>query len=437
MKKTKLLSIVAIGVLTVGVGINIGFSMSRESVAQEVNAAPLEPVTLKLNSERWGQAAAYYTIHYWGGDTATSWPGAKFNAGKSASGSVEITANWDPSSTNCIIIRWANSGCSTEWNRWDQYDKSSMTAGQFNYFTNTDWSTCVGSKVETELTKYEINYHDYEGNVVKTEEVNENTEFNPYFFEREGYRLEGWYTEAALENKVVKGTLVTSDMDLYPSYVQAEDYTILFSDKDGLLGSSINAYMWREDYDGSNAAAWPGSAMTLTPVGELYSMTIDASKTYSRIIFNDGSGQTTNVVLSYGPSLYTVTSETDSETKFLVDVAELDAAYLDSNLMASDVEGRCVDGYALAKQIYLALSAAEQELFKTDPTHADAHERYLAWATYHNDTTPFEATSGTRGMLNSIINNQNNMIIVVIVIAASIIGLAVAVRFVKKARKQD
>lgn len=287
-------------IAVLGLGLVVAPSANRH--VEEVEAAAGGTVTLKLDSSTWGSASAYYSIHYWGGDTSTSWPGNKFNGGQSAKGSAEITANYDETSTHCIIIRWGNSGCTTEWNRWDYFDINTMST-KYNYFTNNGWTSCSSKYVESTVVKEKYTYTYYDGsNVLKTETLVEGDSWGYYFHEKEGYRLEGWYTDASLTNKYVKGTEVTANTNLYANYVPAENYKLYFNDN-GTFGTSVNAYMWR-DLDGTFDSTWPGSA--ITKEGSYWVVEVDASKSYDKIIFNNGSLQTVNIDMAYENTFYTL-----------------------------------------------------------------------------------------------------------------------------------
>ena len=249
-------------------------------------------VTLKLDASIWGSADAYYSIHYWGGETSTSWPGNKFNGGKAAKGAVEITANYDPTSTHCIIIRWGNSGYSTEWNRWDYFDNNTM-GSQYNYFTNNGWNSCSSKYVAPEVT-YNVNFYNSAGTLHKTVEVPDGGTFEPVFIEEEGYVLEGWYTDSNFSNKIEKGAAITSDLDVYPKYTEAEDYVVYASGD--VLGDNVYAYMWSDAYAHYNTA-WPGEPLTKDSRGN-YVINVDASKGFDKIIFNNNDGsQTENLNL--------------------------------------------------------------------------------------------------------------------------------------------
>lgn len=173
------------------------------------------------------------------------------------------------------------------------YDK---TTSSYN-----PWAGDVGIEVYT-VSKHTITYH---AETTITEEYSDGQVWNSKFIEKEGYRLEGWYTDSKLTSKFTKGTKVTSDLDLYPNYVLAENYTVYFNDN-GSYGASVNAYTWSDEYGDVNVA-WPGVAMT--KVGDVWAVEIVASKSCDKIIFNDGTNQTVNLDLVTGEATYVLGAE--------------------------------------------------------------------------------------------------------------------------------
>jgi len=142
---TAILSTVMIGGVVFSVASRNDFSPDDTPV--QASSSISDTVYLELNSGIWGSASAYYTIHYWGGSNGSSWPGVAFNGNTAASGNVVISATWDTGSTHCIIVRWQESGHTTELNRWNYYDANSFTAGAYNFFTNDGLSSCASSLV--------------------------------------------------------------------------------------------------------------------------------------------------------------------------------------------------------------------------------------------------------------------------------------------------
>lgn len=141
-------------------------------------------------------------------------------------------------------------------------------------------------------TKFTVTYN---AETVVTEEYTANQKFHPKFIEKEGYKLVGWYTDSALTTEFAKGTAVTSNLSLYPKYVEATDYVIYLVDSSNVLGSAVSAYMWSDVYGHDNT--WPGVALEKTS-DRGWKLTVTASKSFDRIIFNGNSKQTVDLVLT-------------------------------------------------------------------------------------------------------------------------------------------
>ena len=275
-------------------GLGLVVAPSTVDKVEEVEAAAGGTATLKLSSSIWGSASAYYSIHYWGGDTSTNWPGNKFNGGASAKGDVEITANYDETSTHCIIIRWSSSSYSTEWNRWDWFDSNTMTT-PYNYFTNTAWDSCSSKYVASEVVKEEYTYTYYDGDtVLGTDTLVEGDSWGSKFYEKEGYEFKGWYTDSAFTTEYADGSTATANTNLYAKYVAAEDYKV-YVDDNGSFGEEAYAYTYSSVDNRNNT--WPGQAMTKEDNG-LWSYTVDVSKSFDKIIFGNGQDEYINSVLN-------------------------------------------------------------------------------------------------------------------------------------------
>lgn len=270
----------------------IGITTVGNNETKEVEAAAGGTATLKLDSSYWGAADACYAIYYWGGDSTVSWPGNKFNGGKTAKGNVEITANYDETSTHCIITRWSSTSYSEEWNRWNYFDNNSFGTGtKYNYFTNNGWTSCSSKYVESTSVyeEFTITFYHGEENIGSKKYI-EGDSFNIEFIEREGYTFEGWYTDAGLTNEFVSGTTITSSLSLYGKYVEASDYTIYFKDN-GTFGSTVHAYF----FDGDRNNTWPGEQISKNENGK-WEVTIDVSKGWKNIIFGNGQNKTNDGV---------------------------------------------------------------------------------------------------------------------------------------------
>ena len=161
-----------------------------------------------------------------------------------------------------------------------------------------DMSYGFGIDVYVEEIKYfNVTHYTKDGSVLSTTEVKENSGYTPAFAEVEGFKLEGWYTDSALTNKLEKDTPITSDIHLYPKYVEAEDYVIYLKDEAGVLGTSAYVYLFRGGLDGGEEAAWPGTKLEKDDERG-YIVNIDASKSSTMIIFNGGNGKPQTIDLS-------------------------------------------------------------------------------------------------------------------------------------------
>ncbi len=161
-----------------------------------------------------------------------------------------------------------------------------------------------------------VTHYKKDGTQLNTEQVLKNSTYNPAFEEEEGYKLEGWYSDQALTKKVEKGSKITTNINLYPKYIEAKDYVIYFSDENATFGSAPTVYMWAEALDGHTNESWPGAVMEKDTQGRYY-VEIDASKSYDKVIFTNGSSeakQTTNLDLNaYNEDTYVLGTTTDTQ----------------------------------------------------------------------------------------------------------------------------
>ena len=124
------------------------------SVIEEVDATDKAFLILKDNI--WGSADADYTIHYWGGNTSTNWPGKTFEWSNELN--CYYVDDYDNTSTHVIIVRWRSGqiGASGgETNRWDWYDVPNEMTSPYNLFVNTAGDSC-SSHVVTSIDTYSV-----------------------------------------------------------------------------------------------------------------------------------------------------------------------------------------------------------------------------------------------------------------------------------------
>ena len=154
-----------------------------------------------------------------------------------------------------------------------------------------DNSYGFGIEEAAEVEYVTVTYYSETFTVLASEEIIKGSVYSSLMFnEVEGYKLEGWYTDSNLTTKFVKGNKVSVNLNLYPKYVEATDYTIYFDSS----WSTVYAYMWRDSTSGDNT--WPGEIVSKDLNGK-HSLTIDASKSYDSIIFNNGTVQTVDLSL--------------------------------------------------------------------------------------------------------------------------------------------
>lgn len=151
----------------------------------------------------------------------------------------------------------------------------------------------------------------------------------------EGYRFKEWsiagnyeIASGKLTDKVIK-IRAYSDVtaqavfeaipDEEPTKVK-NNITIYFSNN--LNWSTVNAYIYKQS-SGTALKAWPGSAMKYVKTNnegeKVYSATVDVSK-YDRVIFNNGTDQTTDTPVTKSSSGYFINSKKSYSDKYLCGV---------------------------------------------------------------------------------------------------------------------
>lgn len=270
--------------------------------ATKVEAAS---TTIYLNtggSSLWNQAGAIFFVHAWGSTTEDI--------------KMTVTADKDIykvdiNSANTSIIFTRNPSSSTgPWNgTWNQTADLTIPAGK-NYYTITGWGSSDGTwgTYSEAAPKHKVTYYDG-ATVLSTEEKTEGTAYTAsYFKEKEGYRFEGWYTNASLTTAYVNGTALKGALNLYAKYVAAEDYVIYVDTSAKSTITKVNAYMWGTKHTNNNT--WPGVAAEKVANG-LFKVTVDASKTFDKVIFSYGDGddnQTVDLDLTLvGNTTYVIT----------------------------------------------------------------------------------------------------------------------------------
>lgn len=286
-----------------------------------------------------------------------------------------------------------------------------------------------------------INYYDG-STLLDTITVIDGSTFEPKFFHKEGYRLDGWCTDANLTTVFAKGSKINSDKNLYAKYVEANDFNI-FLDVGTNLTGTIYTYFWRDSTDGGTNNAWPGTAQEVKcDITGLYKVTIDASQSYTKMIINNNSLQTVNIdfdVDGYN-NIYTVDSAKDGEGKFNATVAggeeyfikaikTLAGDFVDTETEEEEVTTNCSANYAKAKNIITSLN--DEDLNKIKAASIDgvadislAKKTYEHWCYVNNDANPYSGgvVSGANIALNFVNDNSIYLIIILTIVGVSFVG---------------
>ena len=261
-----------------------------------------------------------------------------------------------------------------------------------------DKSYGFGIDKAAEAVYHTVTHHSKDGSVLKTEEVLENSTYNPAFEEVEGYRLEGWYTNSELTTKLEKGTAIKTDYNLYPRYVEAEDYIVYFEDVDATFGEKVNVYMYSDSFDGHYNAGWPGTAIE-KDVNKGWVVDVDASKSFDKIIFNDGKLQTINLDLSSANNgdTFVLSSSKDSEGHYEATLKKTGVGYEVKDLLTKYYN----EGTYTRNTVINLNEGAKNELAKYWHDGSKLLERTTyfkgeeLWMTHHESGYSYYGTSGS------------------------------------------
>ncbi len=255
--------------------------------------------------------------------------------------------------------------------------------------------------------KHTVTY--YNGaTVVDTVEVPEDG--NAYiakFVYLKGYRLEGWYTDAALTKPYV-ATEVKADLSLYGKYVAAENFGLYM--KNTHKWTKVNAYLWNSNFDHNNT--WPGVAMTAVAGTDYYYTEIDGANGYDHIIFNNETVQTADLPLADKTVCY-VLGEKDANGHYTATAAEVRKviAYVPGDVYAYEDLGYTGDtatgtgfatisfdkGAVTVKENDPSITASEKEAALIERiAKVDTCTEYAKHAVYRNLVT----VSGIEGALS-------------------------------------
>lgn len=146
-------------------------------------------------------------------------------------------------------------------------------------------------------------------------------EYRPIFVEKEGFKLEGWYTDTSLTNFFESGTetLDSNGLTLYAKYVEVEDFYLYIDAREVINASDAttnwtptHVYLWSNYFANHNNGVWPGdnNADTVISLGNgMYQIKVDASKSYDHLILNDGGTKKTEDITLSPSNVYYIINE--------------------------------------------------------------------------------------------------------------------------------
>jgi uncharacterized repeat protein (TIGR02543 family) len=319
--KTKLNRIItALTVLAVaGAGISVGAVVGNNK-AQETDAITN---TVYVQPGDFGNDNAYISIHLWGGNTGTGWPGIKLGQG---TGTTILSADCSTYTgfTHCLIMRWSDGNYSTEWNRWNYYNNNTFTAG-INKFVFSSWSPQSGNNLTgsgnftistyTEATSYTVTFNGNNGTVFpSTQTVTSGGTFTtPTTLTYTGHTFSSWNTaaDASGTTYIANSTAITSNVTLYAIWT-TNTYTVTFNGNNGTASPSTQTVSYNGTFsnpttltrDGYTFSSWntaaDGSGTTytagttkITAAVTLYAIWQSAGYTASEYRVLDGTAETT------------------------------------------------------------------------------------------------------------------------------------------------
>lgn len=458
MKKSKLFTLLGVGLLSLGIGVAAVTTVDAVETPTYAKATDVWSITGTMTG--WNPASTDYDMIHTSDDE---------NGNYVWTIDINLTTN-----DQFKIVKNHAWGGDIGWNA------SSTDQGKSDYLKNAGGN--FGVKVAgfytitfTDLSVKNASYGPWAGNVaiapksaekytiiyhsdeVVTEEVNENTVWNSKFIEKEGYRLEGWYTDAELTTEFVKGTHITTDVDLYPKYVEAEDYRVLIAENhfgiDAAKTPAMYAYMWRGKLDGGNNN-WPGQALKeIEKFDNYYVLTIDASKSFDSMILSaQASGisgdkyQTVDLELTLEDLVvYQVEYDaTNNKKQCIIGQNEFSLAFKIFELGGAWGENtdertpNCESNYATAKAMYETLNEGSKTAFQTSTNTvvAQARERYVNWCSANGDNAPYgEQTVGLNALLNMNGNNVSNIVAISLIILAVSLTIVIVIKRKREIQK--
>lgn len=448
MKKINFFSLIGIGVLTLGIGINAIFSHNQESAP--VYAEDLDTISIKLNVQ---------------GDFDKESLDYKFEfkeVNESGHNVYDLKIHLEDG-TQFHLLRNYDSANYMGHNDLDPTTNSPTylkISGDYFVIIGTNdylitlvdnsaksWTKNLYVKPYTPVNRT-LTYH-LSDTETDSDVYVDGTRWTSKFYEKEGYYLEGWYTEQEFINKFERNDRVDGDMDLYPNYVQTEDYTIIVKKEHFYFADKYNPVMHVNYRRGHlDNALVTVEINNCTLFDGYYMVTVDASKSYNTISLGasieGNTRQSAEITLTpHKTYIVNLLSSTLADS-----IQPIEAKLLSYSLVSLlyDLGGEwgvnngatpnCATNYLAAKNMFLTLDEPnyEQWVFQnsTGEIWDNARQRYESWCHANGDGSPYNSTSGTNNRLSVSATNYNFLIPT---IAAAICLTLVVVIVIKKRRE--
>lgn len=323
MKKKYLITTLGLS-LVLGLGLVAGLGNVKEGAVSAEGEENIGNVYLELG-ENWGEANAYYTVHYWGGEsTASVWPGAELNAEAAKGQGTVLKTEWDTRATHCIIVRWGDAEHTTEWNRWEYFgDSHEFEVGKYNYFVSNSWDSCA--------SKYAYEAIIHVEDEVKTRYAFKGEEFNPSAPYVEGKYFEDYYMDAEFTVPYCAEE-PTGDIELYAKMNEFENTGWIsfpgygWTSHNVYVYETINGktYYLRGAYGSESTKAWKADNVTFDGK-DLYICSFKYhNATNVKFLLNDGTDSNKSVSTQFHAGInncgayYEFSSEASKEGQLVV-----------------------------------------------------------------------------------------------------------------------
>lgn len=275
------------------------------------------------------------TIYYWNATGNNSWPGQTMTKIEGNEYKLEIvfassnTTVYPKSKLTSItglifvfyqgneLKQTTNFDLTTPLTTADNGKEYRFTIPQPNYAEAHNWKidNITFGQIIT------LKYVDMDGvTVLDTYEITTNDIIDHNFYEKEGYRLEGWYEDPSFTGERHQNRQTTdTSLTLYAKYVEAEDFYLYIDAREVINASDAttnwtptHVYLWSDYFVNHNNGVWPGdnNADTVISLGNgMYQIKVDASKSYDHLILNNGGTKKTEDINLSPSNVYYIINE--------------------------------------------------------------------------------------------------------------------------------